>query len=447
MKDISKIPSNKLLAQVTAWREKWRKSELATGPSTDEQKRQFEKALVKLYKTGMSSFYNMSRHYRSSEGRDKSVKHFVWCDSPLVAQFLSYDFRRKGLRGKIGFRGKKTKRKDLQGIFARLANDLIHPDHLKKEGFGRKLSRSLVKAFDQMRQVAPHLLPAVVSRFDPLEVTLSKRLGAVTSQSGDKIMKLDVINDRLGLTGGDLFDDEWDDDPEAAFLSRVKLPSFGARIHAAHFWCDHPWWRNRVRRLDFCKEVVGNRRISGKDLAVFKAAAEPGFRWIVVGDTAFISELPLIHVRNEFGVLHCETGPALQYADGFTVYSYGGVHVPKQVIMCPEKLSVRRINAEQNLEVRRVMIERFGPARFIKATGCKLAATRNDPLTGFPERLYHLGKGGQYMFVCTDPSTGRVYHLSVPDPNAWRSSANDNLCALAQSWLSHGLDPHITHRT
>ena len=70
--------------------------------------------------------------------------------------------------------------------------------------------------------------------------------------------------------------------------------------------------------------------------------------------------------------LHCETGPALLFSDGYSIYAYKGILVSKQVIMAPNSLTVKQIIKEKNQEVRRVMIERFGQVRFLKESGASL---------------------------------------------------------------------------
>jgi hypothetical protein len=45
--------------------------------------------------------------------------------------------------------------------------------------------------------------------------------------------------------------------------------------------------------------------------------------------------------------------------------------VPQQVIEAPETLTVAQIRDERNAEIRRVMMERFGHARYIRESGAR----------------------------------------------------------------------------
>ncbi len=53
-------------------------------------------------------------------------------------------------------------------------------------------------------------------------------------------------------------------------------------------------------------------------------------------------------------------------------WHWHGVQVPAYVIDEPKRITVKAIDAEQNAEVRRVMIDRMGAAAYIKASGAKL---------------------------------------------------------------------------
>jgi hypothetical protein len=70
--------------------------------------------------------------------------------------------------------------------------------------------------------------------------------------------------------------------------------------------------------------------------------------------------------------LHCTDGPALQFKDGWSVYSWHGLRVNEQIIKHPETITIQGIQGEQNAEIRRVMMERFGLQRYIRESGAKM---------------------------------------------------------------------------
>lgn len=69
--------------------------------------------------------------------------------------------------------------------------------------------------------------------------------------------------------------------------------------------------------------------------------------------------------------LHCVNGPAVAWPDGWGVYAIHGARVPEYVINRPHEITVVKIKAEKNAEVRRIMIERFGEVRYIEESGMK----------------------------------------------------------------------------
>ena len=88
----------------------------------------------------------------------------------------------------------------------------------------------------------------------------------------------------------------------------------------------------------------------------------------------WVSERHCVLERNEQGRLHCVSGPAVAYPDGWSIYAVNGVRVPELVVMRPYEITVAMIEAEANAEVRRVMIDRFegGPAAYLNASGAKV---------------------------------------------------------------------------
>lgn len=98
--------------------------------------------------------------------------------------------------------------------------------------------------------------------------------------------------------------------------------------------------------------------------------------WWSPGDGyVILTERPLYLHLDEEGRLHRETGPALVYPDGWGIWASHGVRVPREVIEQPQTLEPERILREVNVEVRSVMIERFGHGRLLRERGAKLLGT------------------------------------------------------------------------
>jgi hypothetical protein len=70
--------------------------------------------------------------------------------------------------------------------------------------------------------------------------------------------------------------------------------------------------------------------------------------------------------RDEQGRLHHPTGPLVGYPDGWGIWAWHGVRVPRQVIEQPETITVDQIRGTRNLETRRVLLERYGLDRYLR---------------------------------------------------------------------------------
>ncbi len=90
--------------------------------------------------------------------------------------------------------------------------------------------------------------------------------------------------------------------------------------------------------------------------------------WWPFEHAAVLTERPcaLDLARDEQGRLHHPTGPVVRYPDGWAVWAWHGVRVPRQVIERPDTITVAQIRATRNLEVRRVLLERYGLHRYLR---------------------------------------------------------------------------------
>jgi hypothetical protein len=135
--------------------------------------------------------------------------------------------------------------------------------------------------------------------------------------------------------------------------------------------------------------------------------------WWPFRDAVILTERPTTLHRDEQGRLHAVDGPACGYSDGWCVYAVHGVRVPAWVIEYPERLTVDAIQAETNEEVRRVMVERYGLARYVHDAQFEVIDSDLDPL-GHPRRL--LRRGELVVVELTNSTedadgTRRMYHV------------------------------------
>ncbi|MFG2248351.1 DUF6745 domain-containing protein [Spirillospora sp. NPDC048823] len=143
--------------------------------------------------------------------------------------------------------------------------------------------------------------------------------------------------------------------------------------------------------------------------------------WWPREDVCVVSERPVeIHTEvwgDEGQVrLHRPDGPALRFADGWTVHAWHGTKVPSWVIDDPD---VERITRETNVEVRRCAIEKIGWGDYIDRAGLRLVAAAPDPGNpGSELRLYDLREQTRVLLAVNGSverdGHRRRYGLTVP---------------------------------
>lgn len=130
--------------------------------------------------------------------------------------------------------------------------------------------------------------------------------------------------------------------------------------------------------------------------------------------------------------LHAEGEPAIEYADGYSLYSYHGITLPEKYgKLHPHQWESKWLLEENNAEFRRVLIQGIEYARICQ----KLQATEIDNW-----QEYTLLKVDNdvdvesiYLLKMTCPSTGFIHALRVPPD---MREAREAIC-----WVNWGIDP------
>jgi len=129
---------------------------------------------------------------------------------------------------------------------------------------------------------------------------------------------------------------------------------------------------------------------------------------------------------NNENLLHNDSGPSLSYKDGFNIWSLDGLRVDEQLVLHPETQTLKQIHEEQNEEIKRIRIERFGWNRYLEETNAKVVDSGKNDIENTYEILARTPVGLRLITFC--PSTGRRYALSIGDSSV-------STCAGAQQWL------------
>lgn len=179
----------------------------------------------------------------------------------------------------------------------------------------------------------------------------------------------------------------------------------------------------------YFKEVVGLKYEEKADrgLEIMERLARSSYWHYTFADIAILCDRPC-QIEMENNVINNEEGPAVAFSDGIKIYAIGGHVVPERVVMAPETLTVAEIEKEDNAETKRIMIDRFGVSKYLMETGAKIIDVDALNLEGSSPRTLMEDNQGNRWLIGTDGSTGRVYHMAVPQ--------EANTCTEAHSMIS-----------
>jgi hypothetical protein len=184
---------------------------------------------------------------------------------------------------------------------------------------------------------------------------------------------------------------------------------------------------------DYMGEVLGLTEVEPLH-GVMKVAKSAGWWW-PFDKACVMSERPIHLSRDPQDRMHNPDGYAIEYPDGFGVAMWHGTRVP--IDMLTTGWDIKRTLREENTEVRRCAIEKYGWDRFIydaklKAVGKEMQDPGNPGYTlslwDLPERIY--GDEDVRVLLCTNATierdgTRRRFGLTVPAemPNALAAAA------------------------
>jgi len=96
----------------------------------------------------------------------------------------------------------------------------------------------------------------------------------------------------------------------------------------------------------------------------FLAAFEAGlWVYLLLNDEMLLVPRPAVRMRN--GRLHGDNGPAISWPDGPKAWFWNGVEVPQRIVEDPASITTQDILSQSNVEIRRVLLERYGLRKFL----------------------------------------------------------------------------------
>ena len=138
---------------------------------------------------------------------------------------------------------------------------------------------------------------------------------------------------------------------------------------------------------EFFRNVLGLREETEPLLGLLQAATNLG--WLQPHlNTCWLAERPSLLRGDISDRLHHASGPALRFPDGWSVWAWKGVEIPSWIIERPERITLKSIDDELDVQVRRCMIEIMTPQHYVAQGG---AARVAEDETGILWRKTWLG--------------------------------------------------------
>ena len=153
--------------------------------------------------------------------------------------------------------------------------------------------------------------------------------------------------------------------------------------------------------------------------------------WVnVFEDYCILSERPITIKFDDTQRTHCETGPAIEYADGFKVYIWHGTRVQPEWI--EHGISATDALQVENVEKRRAACEIVGWANIIDELNPNIIDEDGDPQVGTLLSV-DIPEIGESHYLRVQCGTGRTFAIPVPP---------DMKTALAANAWTYGLQPY-----
>ncbi|MFC5664893.1 DUF6745 domain-containing protein [Kitasatospora misakiensis] len=196
----------------------------------------------------------------------------------------------------------------------------------------------------------------------PLWALTGGELGPVTNALADRIRG--ALLDRLAP--------EPDTEPDTGDAQEQRVAARLALLDAVRGQHDAPWFAAfEAAGVLGAEPGGGSAGEPGGAIAALAEVARHAGWWWPYAEVALVSERPVALHRDEAGRLDRADGPALEYADGFTLHAWRGMPVPAEFLAGLGAVTVERIRTEENAELRRVLLEHYGYERYLADSGAE----------------------------------------------------------------------------
>jgi hypothetical protein len=159
-------------------------------------------------------------------------------------------------------------------------------------------------------------------------------------------------------------------------------------------------WPGYMSWATFFRDVCDLEIEQADAFAAFEVLSSRCGFYSLHADFAMVSDRPRILKRDLAGRLHADNGPAIAWRDGWQLFYWHGLQIPRShewMIADRGRINPGAIDKEPNAELRRIMLEIYGFERYLAERGAKVVA--EDELHGFPRRLLDVNVAGESILL------------------------------------------------
>ena len=186
----------------------------------------------------------------------------------------------------------------------------------------------------------------------------------------------------------------------------------GCASKASNFYQGGNFWSGWTSFLSFFRNVVNLTIDYSKWIHYEKLAELSSFRYLHK-EFCIVCDRPSKLMVDDQNRPHCEDGPFCEWRDGSALYAYHGVRTPMWIIETPEKIKIQDIQNEKNVEIQRVMIEKYGVSEYLMDIKAEILDMDTLTLVGSAPRALMRDKNGKQWLIGSDGSSKRVYHMAI----------------------------------
>lgn len=189
---------------------------------------------------------------------------------------------------------------------------------------------------------------------------------------------------------------------------------------------------------DYIRDVFGLKAETAPLAGLWQVARSLG--WLQPHEhTCWLAERPSLLRGDVAGRLHSASGPALRFPDGWSVWAWKGVEVPRWLIEQPETITLASIDGETNVQIRCCMIEIMTPQRYVALGGAVRVAEDESGILWRKRWLASDAWAAVEVINATPEPDGTHKHFFLQVPANMRSARD------AVAW-TYGLRPDVYAR-